>query len=160
MRAVRDPAVLVAIAILLGAAATGPAVGLLEVPDGGPEELGTGHAALEIRSLPERATLAQGTYTDVHRLAVPAIEAELISVSRTPTVTASIDVDGLGFSRSSVFALDGSSTGDRSFAISPTTIKSHRVQRNSYRGQLRLVLRDGGGSTVLVDEPIRIVVTE
>jgi hypothetical protein len=160
MSAVRDPTVLAAVAILLGAAATGPVVGLVDVPDPGPDELGTGQADLEIRSVPERATLSSGTYTDVHRLDVPPIRARLDSVSGTPAVTASLDVDELGFSRSSVFALDGGSTGDRSFRISRTSIESHRVQNDSYRGRLRLVLRDSRGSTVLVDEAIRIVVTE
>ena len=160
MSAVRDPAVLAAVAILLGAVATGPAVGLLQVPDAGPAELGTGHADLELSSVPEAATLSPGTYTDVHRLVVPEIRADLRSVSGTPTVTASVDVDDLGFSRSSVFALEGGSAGDHSFAISPTTIDSARVQNDSYPGRLRLVLRDGRGSTVLVDESIRVVVTE
>jgi hypothetical protein len=160
MRAVRDPAVLATVAILLGAATTGPAVGLLRVPDAGPTALGTGQADLDVRSVPERATLTRGAYTDVHRLVVPAIGARLDAVSGSPTVTASVDVDEFGFSRSSVFALDAGSTGDRSFEISPTTIESHRVQQDAYRGRLRLVLRDGGGSTVLVDQPIRIVVTE
>ncbi len=160
MRLLRDPAVLAAVAILLGAAATGPAVGLVQVPDAGPVELGTGQADIEIRSVPERATLTPGAYTDVHRLDVPAIPTRVVAVSGTPTVTASIDIERLGFSRSSTFALEDGSTGDRSFEISPTTIESHRLQNDVYRGTLRLVRRDGGGATVLVDEPIRIVVTE
>ena len=113
MLAVRDPAILATVAILLGAAATGPAVGLLQVPDAAPAALGTGLADLELRSVPGGATLTPGTYTDVHRLVVPAIQARLGAVSGTPTVTASIDVDDLGFSRSSVFSLQGGATGDR-----------------------------------------------
>jgi hypothetical protein len=160
MSAVRDPAVLAAVAILLGAAATGPAVGLLRVPDAGPGPLGSGQADIDIRSIPERATLTPGTYTDVHRLDVPAIRTSVVTVSGTPTVTASIDITGLGFSRSSVFALEEGATGERTLTISKTTVESHRVDRDSYRGRLRLVLRDSRGSTVLVDEPIQIVVTE
>lgn len=159
MSAVRDPAVLAAVAVVLGALATGPAVGLVNVPEAGPGELGTGQADLAVRFVPEQATLTPGTYTDVHRLDVPAVEAELRSVSGTPAVTASLDLDELGFSRSSVFALDGS-TGDRSFRISRTSIESHRIQNDSYAGRLRLVLRDSQGTTVLVDEPIRVVVRE
>jgi hypothetical protein len=158
MPALRNPAWLAAAAIAVLAVATGPVVGFVQVPDPGPADLGTGHADVEIRSLPDRASLSAGTYTDVHELAVPPIHANLGTVTGAPTVTASIRIPELGFGRSSVFSLGGVSAGERSFTISPTTIESDRIHEESYRGRLRLVLRERSGETVLADRRIRITV--
>lgn len=158
MSSLHSPTRIVAVALLCFAAATGPAVGLLDVPDPAPAALGTGDASVEVVSVPETARLEAGTYTDVHELLVPPVVADVSALSGAPTLTASVDLPRLGFTRSSVYILR--STGRQTVRVRPTTFDAERIRNDSYPGRLRVVLRDGAGERVLVDRPIRVEVVE
>lgn len=158
MRPLRSPTRIVAVALVCFAAATGPAVGLVAVPDPAPAALGTGDATVEVVSAPDTASLEAGTYSDVYELAVPAVVVQVSAVSGTPTLTASVDLPRLGFSRSSVYAVR--STGRRAIPVRPTTLDAARIRNDSYAGRLRVVLRGDAGETILVERAIRIEVEE
>jgi len=143
--------------------ATGPSIGLLTVPEGGvgtEAAIGTGSAIVEVQTAPGRANLTAGDYGDVHYLEVPDAEIAVERAAGAPLVTASIDVDELGFSRSSVYVLRETRDGTRTVSIDRGSLDSSRVDSDSYEGRYRLVIRDDGGKRVLYDEPITIEVRE
>lgn len=155
----RSLVVLTAAVVAALTLATGPTLGVLDVPDPSPEGLGSGSATVTIQSTPERATLEAGQYTDVHYLDVPQTTATVAEVTGSPILTLSLDVPELGFSRSSVYVLTPDMSGEHAFAVEEASIDSARVENETYDGTLQVVLRDGSGRTDLVEEPVTVEVS-
>jgi|GEM_PF-2513551 len=142
--------------------ATAPSVGVLSVPAGGVGSgpaLGSGSADVVVHSTPDRATLRAGDYGDVYYLSAPPATVTPSNVTGAPILTASIDVDGLGYSRSSVFVLDATRGDRQRVQIERAPLNSTQIDRSTYDGRYRLVLHDDAGRTVIVDEPIVVEVT-
>lgn len=149
--------------VALVALLTGPHVGVLGIPEGGlggAVDPGTGTASVEVLSGPEVATLEPETYGDVHYLRIPDATVDVSSVSGAPLLTLSLDIPELGFQRSTVFTIARGGQRTRSYGVSRVAIESNRIDRRTYEGQLRIVLQDDRGRTVLYEEPITIRVTE
>lgn len=143
--------------------ATGPHLSLLSIPEGGfgsGSAIGNGHAQLAVIDPPDRATLEPADYADTHHLRVPETSVSVSNVEGAPLLTVSIDIDELGYSRSSVFTLREQSSGTRSYGIEDGSIDSDRIHEDTYEGTLRFVLRDDDGRSVLSESPITIEVTE
>ncbi|MFB6310747.1 MAG: hypothetical protein ABEH64_06130 [Salinirussus sp.] len=153
-----SPLLIVAVALVLFAAATGSAIGVVAIPDPTPAALGTGDVTLSVVSEPDGAQLRADRYTDVYQLHVPPVILDVEALSGAPTVTASLDLDRLGYTRSSVFTLR--STGRKEIQVQPTTLDADRIRNDSYSGRLRLVLRSDAGDQLLVNRSIRIEVVE
>lgn len=150
-----------AIVVVL-ALATGPLVGVLAVPKGGlggGATPGSGSADVAVVSAPDGAVLEAGEYGELHYLTVPATTVSVSNVSGAPLLTASLDIDEIGWSRSSVFRLSPSNDGTRTYRLEGGSVESADLDRGSYDGRLRFVLRDDDGRTVIYDEPIVVEVT-
>jgi hypothetical protein len=148
--------------ILLTAVATGPLVGAVTVPEAGVTgaDPGTGAATVEVVSVPDRVTLEPGEYdTGVYYLEVPDAVLDVSAVSGKPVVTYSLSVPELR-SRSAVFFLGPGEEGRKQLSMERLSFAPSEVERDRYTGQLRLVLRDGGGERTLYEAPVVVEVRE
>lgn len=148
--------------VVLLAVATGPQVGLLSIPEGGfgaDAAPGEGTARLEVVSPPERATLVPADYADLHYIQITDPEVAVLAVSGAPLLTVTVAIPSLGYSRSSVFTIAEQGSEIRSYGIEGGAIASGRLDRDTYDGTVRLVLRDDAGETVLYEDRIAVEVT-
>jgi hypothetical protein len=146
--------------ILLVTAATGTP--LWTVPEMGANQapLGQGTASVSVVSMPDTATLDPGRQGgDVYYLRVPDATVEISQLRGNPILTYSIDIDGLGYSTSSVNALATTGEGQASLSISDVALEGDRLTQDRYEGELRLVLRGDGDEQVVYSEPITVEVT-
>jgi hypothetical protein len=148
--------------IVLLSLASGPYIGLLTIPQDEPGggSLGTGTADVAAVAVPDRAALTAGQYGNVHYLTVPAATVNVSNASGSPLLTLSIDIDDLGYSRSTVYVLGTSGDGPRSVSIERSSLNSTDITGNSYEGQYRMVLRDDRGTTVVANETVSVEVRE
>lgn len=164
MRLDRAAAYGCAAVIVLLALTTGPHVGLYSVPAGGMggngPALGSGSADVTVLEAPERAELEAGEYGDVHYLSVPPVSVRTANVTGAPLLTASIGVDDLGFSRSSVFTLQPGDRQTREITTDRVALENETIERSTYDAHLQLVVRDDEGKRTVYDEPIVVEVVE
>jgi hypothetical protein len=73
-----------------------------------------------------------------------------------PLLTYTVDIDGLGYSRSSVTGLASLGTGTASLSLSADTLEGERLAEDRYDGQLRLVFRGDGEERVLYDRTVTV----
>jgi len=146
------------VVVLVTAASGTP---LWSVPDRGAGQapLGEGTASVSVVSAPERATLDPGRQGgNVHYLRVPDTEIEVSQVRGNPLVSYSIDINELGYSRSSVTGLGTVGTGAVRLSIARDALDGARLEQEEYDGRLRLVLRGNGQERVLYNQPITVEV--
>lgn len=150
-------AVVASVAVVVALAlATGPHVGLLPVPTGGfGGDVNTGTATVEVRSVPDRATLTPAEFADVYYLEVPDSTLAVSNVSGSPTLSVSLYVRDLGTSPGTVYALE---SGTGRYGIDREPLDARGIEDRSYRGRLVIVLRDAGGEAVVYDAPIEVEV--
>jgi hypothetical protein len=146
-------------AIVLVTAASGTPLWTVPEKGAGQAPLGEGTASVSVVSAPEQATLEPGRQGgNVYYLRVPDTEVEVSQLRGNPLVSYSIDIDGLGYSRSSVTGLGTVGDGTARLSLSEDTLDGNRLEQTEYDGRLRLVLRGDGGEQVLYDEPITVEV--
>jgi len=138
--------------------ATGP-VGLLAVPEPGTDgALGTGNATVSVVSAPEDVRIEGGEYgTDTLNLRVSEAVLDVDSVSGNPLLTYAIDIDELGYSRSSVHVLGPAQEGRIRVGIDRATFEASEITADRYEGRLRLVLR-GNETRTIYSEPVTVAV--
>jgi hypothetical protein len=142
-------------------AATGP-LGLFAVPapaDGSTANIGTGDATLSVVSTPERVRLVAGSLdSSPYYLRVPDSVLSVESVRGRPLLTYSLDIDGLGYSRSSVHTIE--EPGRVAVSMERTALEPETVTDGSYAGRLQLVLRGTDTERTVHEQPVRVVVRE
>jgi hypothetical protein len=121
--------------------------------------LGEGTASVSVVSTPDRATLDAGRQGgDVYYLDVTQTTVQVSQLQGNPILTYSIDIDRLGYSRSSVTSLAESGEGETRLSIARDAIDGANLDRDQYQGRLRLVLRGDGGEETLFTENITVEV--
>lgn len=151
------------VVIVLLAAATGPAVGLLPVPEGGfgaGEPPGSGTADVTVVASPDRAQLTAGDYGDVYYLSAPETDVRVANVTGKPYLTLSIDVDDVWVSRTTVHSLPAGQSGSRSLSLGRTPIEDLDVGGETLEGHLTITLHAAGETRTLHEEPIVVEVVE
>lgn len=144
------------VAVIAGLAlATGPTLGVLSIPEAGPDDFGGGTATVDVWTVPDRATLNPAEYADVYYLDVPDATFVASNLSGTPILTVSVYVRELGISPSNVYTPD---RGPARYGVERVPIDAERVDRETYQGRLVVVLRDSTGERVLYDAPILVEV--
>jgi hypothetical protein len=147
--------------IVLVTAASGTPLWSVPEKGAGQAPLGDGTASVSVVSTPEQATLEPGRQGgDVYYLRVPDTEIEVSQLRGNPLVSYSIDIDELGYSRSSVTSLGTVGEGGARLSLSEDALDGTRLERQEYEGQLRLVLRGNDEEQVLYDQPITIEVQQ
>jgi hypothetical protein len=145
--------------IVLVTAASGTPLWSVPEQGAGQAPLGEGTASVSVVSAPEQVTLEPGRQGgDVYYLRVPDTEIEVSQLRGNPLVSYSIDIDGLGYSRSSVSALGTVGEGTARLSLSDDALDGNRLEQDEYDGRVRLVLRGNGEEQVLYDQPITIEV--
>lgn len=146
--------------IVLVTVATG-SPGLVTIPDGGLDERppGTGNATVTVVSTPGQPTLVPGRQGgDVYYLRVPATGVEVTELRGNPTLSYSIDVDALGYSRSSVHFLGSVGNGRNEISLARDTLDADRITREAYRAQVELTLRANDTTRVVYNETTTVEV--
>jgi hypothetical protein len=162
MDAARGTVFAVAGVIVLVAVATGP-VGLVSVPDErfGGGSPGTGNATVTVVSSPGQPTLEAGRQGgDVYYLRVPDAEVEVEAVRGNPILEYSIDIEALTYTRSSIHFLGESGTGTRAVSFQSATFDAGRLDRETYRAELAVVVRADGTERVVYNEMATVEVRE
>jgi hypothetical protein len=116
---------------------------------------------VSVVSAPDRATLDPGRQGgDLYYLNVPDTEVEIAQLRGNPLLAYAIDIDKLGYSRSSVTGLATAGDGSASLSLSQDTLDGERLTQDQYDGTLRLVLRGDGEEQVLYDRDITVEVRQ
>ena len=145
--------------ILLVTAASGTPLWTVPAQGSGQSPLGSGSASVSLVSAPETATLDPGRQGgDLYYLNVPDATVEIAQLRGNPTLTYSLSIDGLGYSRSSVTGLATVGEGDASLSLAQDTLREGRLTQDQYEGRLRLVLRGDGGEQVLSNRTVTVEV--
>ena len=147
--------------ILLVTAASGTPLWTVPAQGSGQAPLGSGSASVSVVSAPENATLDPGRQGgDVYYLNVPDSEVQISQLRGNPLLTYTIDIDGLGYSRSSVTGLAPVGEGAASLSLSQDTLNAGRLEQDQYDATLRIVLRGDGEEQVLYDQPVTVEVEQ
>lgn len=147
--------------ILLVTAASGTPLWTVPAQGSGQPPIGSGSASVSVVSAPDRATLDPGRQGgDLYYLNVPDTEVEIAQLRGNPLLAYAIDIDKLGYSRSSVTGLATAGDGSASLSLSQDTLDGERLTQDQYDGTLRLVLRGDGEERVLYDRDITVEVRQ
>jgi len=155
----RVPAV-TAVALVGLALATGPPVGLSLTAEPGPAfEAGTGAIDATVTGTPDAATIERGDFgADVYHLVPPPVGLRVSSVDGQPTVGYELAINGLGFSRTTMWVFDRSLTGPRELRPRRATLPPDRVDADGYDATLRVFVRDDAGERDLAVTDVRVEV--
>jgi hypothetical protein len=139
----------IGIIVLVTAATATP---LLTIPEGGlgASPPGTGNATVAVVSVPEDVTLDPGRQGgEVYYLRVPDATVEVTDLRGNPTLVYAVDIDALGYSRSSIHFLESAGEGRLGLALSETTLDPERLDRGAYDARIELVLRGEAGKRTI-----------
>ncbi|WP_153952584.1 hypothetical protein [Halosegnis longus] len=162
------PVAVVAV-VALTALVSGPATPLDLTPDTNPCEgdvrTQVGNATVEVRSLPDRATLTQAGYgARVWSLSVPPAVVNVSDVDGRPTLSYRIFLPELGRQVGSRTVVNRCTTGRLSLAVGDSTFDPDEVTPGEYNATVSVVYRgtDGGQQVerTLAERTITVVAEE
>lgn len=156
-------AVYAAVAIILGTTlVSGPLVGAVDFTTERDETFapGSGSADVTVISTPERAQLDRGSFgSGAYYLRVPDATVRLDAVSGQPMLVYKIRIPDLGYTRGTTHFLDSGAEGRTAVSIEEDALDPEDIDRESYPGELVLLVRADGGDEVLYRGPITVDVT-
>jgi len=147
-------------AVVFLALLTGPA-GPLTVPADGSfgADLATGNATVADVEFPDDPTIASGQYeAGQFVLRVGDVAVRVSDVTGRPLLVYKLDVRGLDYTRSSLTVLEPGMEGRRTVPLSRATLEESAVERDTYAGELRLVLRGDGPDRTVATRNVTVVV--
>jgi len=162
------PTAVVAI-VVLTALVSGPATPLDFTPDATPCDgdvrAQVGNATVEVRSLPDRATLTQAGYgARVWTLSVPQAIVNVSDVDGRPALSYRIFIPDLGRQVGSRTVVSRCTTGRLSLAVGESTFDPDEVTPGEYNATVSVVYRgtDGGQQVerTLAERSITVVAEE
>jgi hypothetical protein len=141
---------------------SGPAIGLVDLttPRYDMTGLGEGSITVDRVDAPSAVLLERGYQSQSYYLTVPDARVNVTAISGRPTVAYGIDIDALGYSRSTTHFLSPDDTGWVSLSVREDTLPDANVDASSYDGRLTLVARAGNETTVLHDGHVTVEVRE
>jgi hypothetical protein len=146
-----------AIVIVAVAVATGP-LGLVGLST---EELTTpetGNATISVGTISDTATLTAGQQgTDFFVFHTPDATIEVSDLRGNPILEYSLDIEVLGYKRTSVYFLDSHGEGQLTLSFNRDTLDSARIDRDSYDATLAVTLRGETERTVF-ERPVTVEV--
>jgi len=150
------------VAVIVGVTVvSGPSVGLVDLttPRADTTGLGQGNATIDRVEAPDRVRLDRGFQSESYRLEVPDARVHVAAVSGRPILNYRIEIDGMGYSRTSTFFLDGDDTGWKTLSFEGATLGTDEVTRDSYNGTLSVVVRASDTETVVyrASVPVEVV---
>ena len=134
--------------ILLTTFASGPGFGIYRVEHQdsiNSSLLGTGNATVSNVILPASATLSSGSFnTESFTLRVPEALTTIGNVSGRPMLIYRIDIDEIGFSRTSMVILEPGMNGQFTFELPKTQFELGDIRFNESKAKVSIVLRGTG----------------
>lgn len=141
---------------------TGPLIGIFSVPaEGGlgGEGLATGNATLSEIRFPEDPTITAGQYeAGQYVLRTGDVGVRVSNVTGRPLLSYKLEVEGLDYTRSSLIVLEPGMEGPRSIQLARATLAASAVDRDSYPGELRLILRGDGSDREIAATNVTVTV--
>lgn len=120
----------------------------------------TGGATVTVLSTPDRARLDRGSFgAGAYYLQVPDATVRIADVSGQPILAYKIRIPELGYTRSTAHFIDEDNEGRMAVSIESDALPPDEIDRESYSGELLVVLRAGGSDEVLSRGPIPVDVT-
>lgn len=157
-------AVYAAVALILGTAlVSGPLVGAVDFTREREDTFapGSGSADVSVVSTPERARLDRGSFgSGAYNLRVPDATVQIAAVSGQPMLVYKIRIPDLGYTRGTAHFLDSSSEGRMTVSIEEDALDPDDIDRDSYPGELVVLVRADGGDEVLYRGPVTVEVTD
>ncbi|MHB9285731.1 hypothetical protein ACKVMT_01665 [Halobacteriales archaeon Cl-PHB] len=149
--------------VLVVTVATGPLVGAVDVPKqglGANADIGSGNATLSVAEAPSEGTLATGQYDDLRYLTIPDATVEIADVEGAPILTYTVDIEAIGYSRSSVYVITKRSEGTLALELQRDDVERSRLENDSYEARLQILLRTDGTERVVYEDMIPVGVEE
>jgi len=140
---------------------SGPAVGVVDLthPRVDTAGLGQGNATVDAVEAPATARFDRGFQSGSYHLEVPDARLRVVSVTGRPTVSYTLSVPAMGYSRTTTHFLDADDTDWVVVSLSRDTLAEDRVDGAAYDGTLSVVLRYNDTERVLYEEPVTVEVT-
>lgn len=135
-----------------------PGVSVATEPE--PVDYGEGNATVAEVTLPATATVEDADYGAAnYQLTVPAATVRFATLTGHPTLSYSLAIPTLNYSRTTTHFLDSSHTRFEA-TLQSDTLDSDRVSRDRYRARLSVVLRDSGGGRMVAQRNVTVEVAE
>lgn len=163
MTPARGLAALTVLAILAVTVASGPLVGAVDLTtaESEPATPGGGTVDLAVVSLPERATLDRGAFgSGTYHLSVPDATVDVERVTGTPQVRYKLKIPAMGYTRVTTTLLSADDEGRLAVTFESTELPPDEVDRERYRGVLRLVTYDDAGLTTRAERNVTVGVRD
>jgi len=111
---------------------------------------GDGNATVSVVDAPDSALIVEGRYGEKnYYLRSRSVTVDIEAVERQPMLIYKIRIPEMGYVRSTVHFLDGASAGRQRLALEQGVVDPDSLDRDSYVGELLLLVRsDGGDRTV------------
>ena len=139
---------------------SGPAVGLVDLTPTRFEGIGEGSATVDGVETPDTARFDRALSSDSYVLNIPDARIHIAAIEGRPLVSYELSIPEMGYSRGTTHFLDADDTGWVSLSLESETFGPERIDRESYGGELSLVLRVDDTETVLHEGNVTVEVTE
>lgn len=107
---------------------------------------GTGDATVTVVDVPDSALIVKGRYGEGNYfLRSRAATVDIEAIERQPMLIYKVRVPDLGYVRSTVYFLDGERTGRQRITLEEGVVDPESLDRDSYPGELLLLVRSGDG---------------
>lgn len=140
------------VALIVGVSVvSGPAVGLIDLtpPRADTAGLGQGNATVDRVEAPDRISIERGFQSESYRLEVPDARVNLAAVTGRPILNYRIEIEALGYTRTSSHFLDSGRTGWTTLTLADATLSESAVSGTRHEGTLSIIVQsDGNGTTV------------
>lgn len=148
--------------VLLTTLASGPLVGAVDLTTE-PDRPTFGDGTVTVRSvaIPESGELTKARFgAGRYYLRVPPASVYLERVTGNPRLVYRIQIDALGYSRNTVYALSSENVGRFTLTLGRDRLETSDFDRSSYEGRLSVERWSGGTERHLVTRNITIEVVE
>lgn len=141
---------------------SGPLVGAVDFTpntsnDDGTFAPGTGKVDVEVHSLPTEAKLEKGSYgAGAYYLRVPDATVNIKRVEGQPMLVYKLRIPEMGFSRGTTHFLDAGTAGTRNIALEEGTLAPDKVTKDSYAGELLILVRAGDGERIVTRQNVTV----
>jgi len=140
---------------------SGPSVGLVDLtsPRADTAGLGQGNATIDGVDAPERVRIDRGFQSESYRLEVPDARVHLAAVTGRPILNYRLEIDALGYTRTSSHFLDSDSVGWTTLTLADATLSASAVADKRYEGRLSIVVQSNGTASTVYSRSVAVEVT-
>ena len=121
---------------------------------------GTGSIEITVDSLPANARFDKGEFgAGAYYLRVPAAQVTVSDINQQPMLVYKIRIPEMGFSRGTTHFMEREMTGQRRLELKEATVAPDKITKDTYHGELLILVRADGGERVMARQNITVNVT-